>query len=261
MNPTDAGFERAALITGASRGIGLAIAHMLGEEGHSLTIVGRSADGLASAAAELRDRGFPTLEVVSDISAGPGDDEVRRVVAAHENEYGRLDVLVNNAGVGVPTLPITGLETEALDWMIATNLRPVPLFYRQAMPMLKAAAAEHGHSHVINTSSSSGLEGDPVVSVYSATKFAIVGFTQAMNRELGDSGVKSCALCPALVNTDMTRNVLGDAVDYDRMIQPTDIANMVRAVINLSPACVVSELSFLLPGLVTGVPDGFFDQQ
>ena len=71
MNPTDAGFERAALITGASRGIGLAIAHMLGEEGHSLTIVGRSADGLASAAAELRDRGFPTLEVVSDISAGP----------------------------------------------------------------------------------------------------------------------------------------------------------------------------------------------
>src|SRR3712207_3288623 len=103
--------ERAALVTGASSGIGLAVAHMLGEEGHALTIAARRPEKLEAAAAELRGRGREVEAVAADMT---GEDAIRDVVARHRERFGRLDVLVNNAGVGFGA-PIADTVTKRLD--------------------------------------------------------------------------------------------------------------------------------------------------
>jgi len=235
--------DRAAIVTGASSGIGLAVARMLAEEGHAVTLAARRPRKLQAAYDALRaDR----LEV-QQVAANVGDEaDIRRVVAAHRDAYGRLDVLMNNAGVGIGAA-IGELDTKRLDLQLTTNLRSIPLFYREALPMLKAAGAEHGNALVINTSSLAGKQGEAWLSVYSATKFGVVGFTESMNRELSTSGIKSTALCPGFVDTAMTEFVR-DQIAREAMIQTSDLVAAVRMLLALSPGCVVGEIVFQLPG-------------
>jgi NAD(P)-dependent dehydrogenase (short-subunit alcohol dehydrogenase family) len=171
------------------------------------------------------------------------------VVTTHRERFGRLDVLVNNAGVGIG-VPVAEIETKRLDMQLDVNLRSTILFYRESIELLKAAGAEHGKALVVNTASISGKIGQPWLSVYSATKHGIVGFTEAMNRELGSDGIKSCALCPAFVDTAMT-DFVKHAVAAEEMIRPQDIAEGVRMLLRLSPACVVPELIFERTGALT----------
>jgi NAD(P)-dependent dehydrogenase (short-subunit alcohol dehydrogenase family) len=235
--------ERAAIVTGASSGIGLAITQMLAGEGYGVTMAARRPEKLTAAADALRADG---LDVI-DVAAALGEEtEIQKVVAAHRDHYGRLDVLVNNAGVGLGA-PIEGYPTKKLDIQLGVNLRSIIIFYRECLDLLRAAAAEHRNAHVINTASIAGKHGQAWLSIYSATKFGIVGFTEAMNSELAREGIKSCALCPAFVDTPMT-DFTKDSVDPDDMIQPSDIAEMVRALLRLSPACIVPELLFVRPG-------------
>jgi NAD(P)-dependent dehydrogenase (short-subunit alcohol dehydrogenase family) len=107
---------------------------MLGEEGHSVTLVARRPEKLEAAYEQLRDAGLEVRRVAANV----GDEaDVARAVAAHRDAYGRLDVLVNNAGVGIGA-PIGELDTKRMDIQLATNLRAIPLLYREAMPMLAA---------------------------------------------------------------------------------------------------------------------------
>jgi NAD(P)-dependent dehydrogenase (short-subunit alcohol dehydrogenase family) len=235
--------ERAALVTGASSGIGLAIAHMLGQEGHALTIAARRPEKLETAAAELRDAGYEVESVPAMLTE---EEEIQKVVAAHRERYGRLDVLVNNAGVGLGA-NVAEISTKRLDMQLDLNLRSIIIFYRECVEMLRAAGAEHKGAVVINTASIAGKSGQAWLSVYSATKAGVVGFTQAMNRELAAEGIKSTALCPAFVDTPMTDFVKGD-VSADEMIQPSDIADSVRAVVRSSPVCIIPEIQFVRPG-------------
>jgi NAD(P)-dependent dehydrogenase (short-subunit alcohol dehydrogenase family) len=235
--------ERAAIVTGASSGIGLAVARMLGEEGHGLTLAARRPEKLEAAAAGLRDDGFEVEAVAGNL----GDETaVQEVVGRHRERFGRLDVLVNNAGVGFGE-NVEALTTKRIDLQLATNLRSMLLFYRECAELLRAAGAEHRRALVINTSSISGKQGQPWLSVYSATKAAVVGFTQAMHKELGGHGIKNTALCPAFVDTPMTDFVKGQ-VDADEMIQVGDIAEVVRVLLRQSPGCIVPEVQFLRPG-------------
>ena len=235
--------DRAAIVTGASSGIGLAVARMLAEEGHAVTLVARRPEKLEAAYAELQGDGFEVQRIAANI----GDEEaIKRIAAAHRDAYGRLDVLMNNAGVGIGA-PIGELSTKRMDLQLATNLRAIPLRYRETLDMLKAAGAEHRNALVINTSSIAGKQGEAWLSIYSATKFGVVGFTQSMNRELNGLGIKSTALCPAFVDTAMTEFVR-DAVPPDKMIQTSDLVAAVRMLLALSPGCVVPEIVFQLPG-------------
>jgi NAD(P)-dependent dehydrogenase (short-subunit alcohol dehydrogenase family) len=235
--------ERAALITGASSGIGLAIAHMLGEEGYGLTVAARRPEKLEGAVEELKGKGYDVEHVAGNL----GDEEViKSVVAAHRERYGRLDVLVNNAGVGIGAL-VGEIETKKLDIQINTNFRSIPLFYRECLDMLEAAGAEHRKAIVVNTASISGKRGEAWLSVYSATKFAVVGWTQAMHKELAAKGIKSTALCPAFVDTPMTDFIKGQVAAED-MITPQDIAESVRLLLKVSPACIIPEIQFVRPG-------------
>ncbi len=234
---------RAAIVTGASSGIGLAIAKVLGEEGYGLTVAARRPEKLDAAADGLAAAGFDVHVVAANVS---DEDDIKRVVAAHRERYGRLDVLVNNAGVGVGAA-VADIETKRLDMQLDINLRSIILFYRECMAMLREAAEEHKNALVVNTSSISGKHGEAWLSVYSATKHGVVGWTEAMNKELGSEGIKSTALCPAFVDTPMTDFVKGQ-VPADEMIRPEDIAEAVRFLIKVSPACVIPEMMFVRPG-------------
>jgi len=234
---------RAALVTGASSGIGLAVARVLGEEGHALTVAARRPEKLAEAADGLRAEGFEVEAVPADFA---DEADLQRVVSAHRERYGRLDVLVNNAGVGVGAA-VAEILTKRVDLQLAVNLRAVVLAYRECADMLRAAGAEHRNALVVNTSSISGKSGQPWLSVYSATKGAVVSWTQAMNKELAGDGIKSVALCPGFVDTAMTEFVR-ESVPVHAMIRTEDIAEAVRFLLRLSPSCVVPEIVFQRPG-------------
>ncbi len=234
--------DRAAIVTGASSGIGLAIARMLGGEGYGLTVAARRPEKLEATADGLRGEGFDVQHVAGDL----GDEEVvKRVVSAHRERFGRLDVLVNNAGVGVGA-PVGEIVTKRLDMQLATNLRSVILFYREATEMLLAAGAEHRKALVVNTASIAGLSGQAWLSVYAATKAAVINFTVGMNKELAPRGVKSTALCPAFVDTPMTE-FAKEHVPAEEMIRPEDMAIAVKALLDMSPACVVPHIPFVRP--------------
>jgi NAD(P)-dependent dehydrogenase (short-subunit alcohol dehydrogenase family) len=184
---------------------------------------------------------------VQAVAANVADEgEIQKVVAAHRERYGRLDVLVNNAGVGVGAL-VADVETKRIDMQLDINLRSIVIFYRECIAMLREAAAEHRNVLVVNTSSISGKHGEPWLSVYSASKHGVVGWTEAMNKELGADGIKSTALCPAFVDTPMT-DFVKEQVSPDEMIRPEDIAESVRFLLRVSPACVVPEIMFVRPG-------------
>jgi NAD(P)-dependent dehydrogenase (short-subunit alcohol dehydrogenase family) len=231
--------ERAAIVTGASSGIGLAIARLLAAEGYGLTIASRRPEKLEAAADELRSAG---VEIEALAGALGDEDQVRAVVAAHRRRFGRLDVLVNNAGVGIGQ-PVGEIAAKQLDMQLGVNLRTYILFYRETADLLRAAGAEHRRALVINTSSISGKSGQAWLSVYSATKAGVLGFTQAMNKELAADGIRSCALCPAFVDTAMT-DFVKDRVAPEAMIRPEDIAEAVRMLLRLSPGCLVPEIIF-----------------
>jgi NAD(P)-dependent dehydrogenase (short-subunit alcohol dehydrogenase family) len=232
---------RAALVTGGSSGIGLAIARVLAEEGFALTVSARRPDKLDGAAEVLRASGADVLAVPGNVAQ---EEDIISVVARHQKAYGRLDVLVNNAGLGISG-PIDTLLTKHLDMQIAINLRSMILFYREAMPMLRAAGTADG-ALVVNTSSITGKIGTAQLSVYSATKHGIVGFTEAMNQELRHAGIKSCALCPAYVDTALSDYIKDDVAPQD-MIRVEDLAESVRFLLRLSPQCVVPEMIFRRP--------------
>ena len=235
--------ERAAIVTGASSGIGLAIARILGEEGYGITMAARRPEKLEGAVAGLAADGFDVHAVAANVA---DEDDIKRVVDSHRDRYGRLDVLVNNAGVGIGAT-IAETETKRLDMQLDINLRQIVLFYRECVAMLRDAGAEHHNALVVNTSSISGKRAEGWLSIYSATKHGVVGWTEAMNKELGKDGIKSTALCPAFVDTPMT-DFVKEHVAADEMIRPEDIAESVRFLLRVSPACVVPEIMFVRPG-------------
>jgi NAD(P)-dependent dehydrogenase (short-subunit alcohol dehydrogenase family) len=235
--------ERAAIVTGASSGIGLAIAEVLGAEGYGLTVAARRPEKLDAAAAGLREKGFDINVVAAQLSEEEG---VQRVVASHRERFGRVDVLVNNAGVGIGA-PVAEIATKRLDLQIDLNLRSIVLFYRECADLLRAAGAEHRRALVVNTASIAGKHGQAWLSVYSATKAAVIAFSQSMHRELSEEGIKSTALCPGFVDTPMTDFVKGQ-VDATDMIRPADIAAAVKLLLEVSPACIIPEIQFVRPG-------------
>lgn len=235
--------DRAAIVTGASRGIGFAIARALAEEGYRLTMSARRPESLEEAAQKLRDDGHEVTSMAANMA---DENAVRTILDHHEAAYGRLDVLVNNAGVGVGAVA-TEHQTKHVDLMLGVNVRALVLFYREAAPLLRAAGAEHRSALVVNLASMAGKSGQPWLSVYSATKAAVISYTEAMNKELSEQGVKSVAFCPGFVDTDMAEFVK-DELGQENMIRPDDIAEGVRFLLRLSPTCLVPEIMFQRPG-------------
>jgi NAD(P)-dependent dehydrogenase (short-subunit alcohol dehydrogenase family) len=235
--------DRAALVSGGSSGIGLAIARALGEDGYGVTISARRPDKLEAAAEGLRAGGIDVNHVAANMA---NEDEVKAIVGSHRERFGRLDVLVNNAGVGIGQ-PMGDIQTKHLDMQIDVNLRSLIIATRECVAMLMEAGAEHGKALIVNTASIAGKAGQGWLSVYSATKGGVVSFSQATQKELDGKGIQVTALCPGFVDTAMT-DFAKASVEADEMIRPEDIAESVRFLLRTTPACLVPEIVFTRPG-------------
>jgi NAD(P)-dependent dehydrogenase (short-subunit alcohol dehydrogenase family) len=235
--------ERAAVVTGGSSGIGLAIARALAEDGYGVTISARRPDKLAAAASELAGEGLDVHHVAAQMTE---EEEIAALFVSHLERFGRLDVLANNAGVGIGEA-MESITAKKLDIQIGANLRGLILATREALPMLREAGAEHGKALIANTASIAGKKGQGWLSVYSATKAGVVGFSQATQKECEGQGIQVTALCPGFVDTPMTE-FIRDHVAQEQMIRPEDIVEAVRFLLRTSPACLVPEIVFTRPG-------------
>jgi 3-oxoacyl-[acyl-carrier protein] reductase len=211
-----------ALVTGGSSGIGLAIARMLRDEGYALTLAARKLDRLEQAASDL---GAQAVSV--DVRH---EDDCARLVAAHLEAHGGLDVLVNSAGVGVAGT-IGDMQTKHFDLQQSVNLRGAFLVTREALPHLRETKG-----YVVNLASIAGTLPTPGLASYGAAKAALIALTRSLDREETDNGVRATALCPAFVDTPMAA---WTGLAGEEMIQPQDCAEMVRALLRLSPAARV----------------------
>jgi NAD(P)-dependent dehydrogenase (short-subunit alcohol dehydrogenase family) len=217
--------ERAALVTGGSSGIGLAIARMLRDEGYSLTLVSRRAEKVQAAADELG-----AVAVAADV----GDaDACTQLVAEHRERCGRLDVLVNSAGVGIAGA-VEQLPAKHFDLQVGVNLRGLFLVTQAALPLLRES-----HGWIVNLASIAGTLPTPGLATYGATKAAVIALTRSLNEEVADDGVRAVAICPAFVDTPMAAWTGQAGSD---MIQPEDCAEVVRMCLRLSPAARVPQV-------------------
>src|SRR5215831_20001747 len=217
--------DRAALITGGSSGIGWAIAHALKEDGFELTLASRTRDKVETAAAELG-----AYAVTADVA---DDAQCARLVDDHRDRYGRLDVLVNSAGVGIAG-NVDDLSTKQIDLQLNVNLRGLVLVTAAALPLLREA-----RGLVVNLASIAGTMGTPVLPIYGAAKAAVIQFTDTLNRGEQEHGVRATAISPGFVDTPMTD---WNPVPKEEMIRPEDCAEIVRMLLNLSPYAAVSHI-------------------
>lgn len=237
----DSGPGRRALITGASGGIGSAIAAALAEEGYALTLAGRDQERLDETAASLP----------SSARAGiaPGDiadaGYLELLIDHHESEYGRLDMLVNCAGASRPSA-IDQIDERLVDLEYQVNLRATILLTRYAVPLLVRTAAAHGPVNVVNVASNAGVRGEAGIASYSAMKGGVVAFTESLHQERSLSGVRATAICPGLTDTALTIRY-HDRVPPDGMLSPKDTAEVVRLLTRVSAMCVIPEIVLLRP--------------
>jgi NAD(P)-dependent dehydrogenase (short-subunit alcohol dehydrogenase family) len=210
--------DRAALVTGGSSGIGLAIARMLRDEGFELTLASRRPEKVQAAAAELG-----AVAVAADV----GDaDECARLVDEHRGRFGRLDVLVNSAGVGIAGT-VEQLPLKHFDLQVGVNLRGLFLVTQAAIPLLRES-----QGLIVNLASIAGTLPTPGLSTYGATKAAVIALTKSLNEELDGDGVRAIAICPGFVDTPMAE---WSGIPGGEMIQPEDCAEVVRMCLRLSP--------------------------
>jgi NAD(P)-dependent dehydrogenase (short-subunit alcohol dehydrogenase family) len=225
-----------ALVTGGSSGIGLAIARMLRDEGYDLTLASRTKEKIDAAAADLG---------AFAIAANMGDeDDCVRVVAEHRGRFGGLDVLVNSAGIGIAGT-VEALETKHIDLQLGVNLRGLLLVSREAIPLLKQS-----RGWIFNLASIAGTTPTPGLTVYGATKAAVIALTRSQNAELDAAGVRAVAICPGFVDTPMAE---WSGLAAEEMIQPEDCAEIVRMCLRLSPRARIPQVIVERVGSSDGV--------
>ena len=234
---------RSAIVTGASGGIGLAVTSALREEGFAVTMVARNPEKLTATAESVRAQPGPEVRTMAGSVADEGFLDT--IAEEHRRAFGSLDLLVNNAGIAGNSA-VGDITAELLDAQLAVNVRAVVLLTNKCLPLLKEAVRIRGSAQVVNTASNAGKRGEATLSTYSATKFAVVGFTEALHDELSTSGIKATALCPGLVDTAMA-DAYRDQIDASTMISPRDVAEVVRMTTRLSTACIVPEVVLLRP--------------
>lgn len=225
-----------ALVTGGSSGIGLAIARMLREEGHDLTLVARTPERVEAAAADLG-----AHAVAANLAL---EADCERAVAAHRERFGGLDVLVNSAGVGIADAS-DALVAKHVDLQLAVNLKGLLLVTRAALPLLRES-----RGWIVNLASIAGTTPTPGLLVYGATKAAVIAATRTLNAELDSDGVRAIAICPGFVDTRMAS---WSGVPPEEMIQPEDCAEIVRMCLRLSPHARIPQVVVERVGAVDGV--------
>lgn len=233
---SDLGQRRTAVVTGASRGIGLGIARHLARHGYDLIISSRSENALDEVAQDLRHDGAAVRCLPGDMA---NESDVGALVAAAEEQGPTLDALVLAAGVGTAH-SLDGYPAHRYDKQVSVNLRAPFLLLAGCLPLLRSAASARPDtgSKVIALASIGGVYPEPGLAAYGAAKAGLVALCQSVNVEEAKNGVSACAISPGYVDTDMSAWV-HDTIPPDSMISVDDIVRLVGAVLTLSPQAVV----------------------
>ncbi|MEU6198535.1 SDR family oxidoreductase [Streptomyces sp. NPDC047061] len=239
------GTRRAALVTGASRGIGRAIARRLAQEGYDLTLTARDGDALRAAAEE-----FARLGARTEVAAGDMSDEdgVRSVADLHRAAYGRLDALVVSAGVG-SAAPLGGYPMYRFDKQFTVNVRAPFVLIDSCLDLLRETVAFSPESgtKIVAISSITASAPEPGLAAYGASKAALVALCEAVNTEVSADGVAATAICPGYVDTDMSA-WMHDRLAPSEMVTSEDIAELVLALTRTSRRAVVPHLPVVRAG-------------
>ncbi len=218
---------KVAIVTGGTRGIGLAIARLLAEDGASVVVSGRDAARLDAAVKELESLGAPALGVPADATKREDAD---RLVEATRERFGRIDVLVNNAGITRDQL-LVRMKDDDWDQVLDTNLRGVFLMTRAVGKVMMRQKS----GRIINIASAAGAMGNPGQVNYSAAKAGVIGLTKASGRELAHWNILVNAVAPGLIETDMAAAIPAEAreamlqqVPLKRIGQGREVAEVVR---------------------------------
>ena len=228
---------KTALVTGAGKGIGRAIALALATEGVHVGIVSRSENDLLLVAAAIKELGVKAAVAVADVS---NIEAVNAAVESIQKELGAIDILINNAGIGAFG---KFLELEPAEWenQIKVNLFGVYYTTRAVLPQM----IERKTGDIVNISSTAGLKGAAITSAYSASKFAILGLTESLMQEVRKHNIRVTALTPSTVVTDMAINANLINNNEEKLMHPEDLAELIISQLKLNRRVFVNMLRLL----------------
>lgn len=221
--------DRTALITGGTRGIGLAIARALAVAGARVIVSSRKADAVEATAAALRADGHEAVGIPANVGRS---DDVARLAEAAVQAFGGVQIVVNNAAVNPVFGPVQDTSDDAFDKIMAVNLRGPFQLCRALLPALK----ERGGA-IVNISSIGGVSPEPGLGIYSVSKAALISMTQVMAREWGPLGIRANTICPGLIRTDFSQVLWQDEKLMGRFLksqpiprvgEPEEIAGLAR---------------------------------
>ncbi len=253
--------KRVALVTGATSGIGFAVTRTLAEQGYGVFMCARSGDDVKRTSKELHEDGLDVHGTACDVTS---TEDVRNFVAAAVQHFGRIDVLVNNAGRSGGGVTAQ-LSEELWNEVINTNLNSVFLVTREVLNV--GGMQQRGHGRIINIASTAGKQGVVLGAPYSASKHGVVGFTKALGKELAPTGITVNAVCPGYVETPMAQRVrkgyaaawntteevileqFVEKIPLGRYSTPDEIAGMVGYLASDSAASVTAQAMNVCGGL------------
>jgi NADP-dependent 3-hydroxy acid dehydrogenase YdfG len=222
--------EKVAVVTGAGRGIGRAIAVELAKNGARVIVAARNASELDQ-----------TAKLAGSASVAPTDvrkkDEVRRLLEHSVQHFGPVDILVNAAGIGVSG-PVVDFSDSDYDAILDTNLKSIFFASRFVLPSM----IERRTGHIINIASIAGKVGSANLAVYCASKFGVVGFSQALAEEVRQHGVRVSLICPGSTDTSFLGSSSKSSKSRDKMLSPSDIAHAVMTIVTQEPNSFISEI-------------------
>lgn len=226
-----------AIVTGAGRGAGRAIALALAGAGADLVLTARTAKELSAVAGEVEALGHRCLVVSADVGNAK---QVQTMAEQAQHTFGRIDILVNNAGVG-HSAPVEKMTLEDWNRVIATNLTGVFLCSKAVLPAMKS----QGRGHIIIISSGAGKQGYPNLSAYSASKFGVIGFAQALSGEVMDDHIKVNVITPGTIDTGFSSRPRPERLKSGpvRMLRPEDVAEAVLYLVRQPPSAWTAEMS------------------
>jgi 3-oxoacyl-[acyl-carrier protein] reductase len=221
-----------AVITGAGRGIGAAIARRLASLGASVVLCGRSMRPLQATASQISANGNQAMVMQCDVGSL---ESVQALTGFVEQNFGRTDILVNNAGVGSFAAPLHELTPEEWEKVLNTNLRGVYYCIRSFAPIMIRAKT----GHIVNISSLAGKNALPNGAAYAASKWGLNGLTYSVAEELRPHNIRVAVVCPGSVDTELSPHA---GKDPNKMLQPDDVAHVVAMLVTQSPQSFASEV-------------------
>lgn len=229
--------DKVAIVTGAGRGIGRATAVLFREHGVHVGLVARSEEELRSVADTATDGQTRAVVLPADVS---DENQVEQAISRALKEFGRIDFLINNAAIG-DWCPVEAYDVESWDRIMAVNLRGVFLCSRAVIPSMSS----RGSGHIVNISSGAGRRGLKNRAAYSASKFGVMGFSESLELEVAERGIKVTVVLPGEVSTSFTSHYPSEVPrpDPKHALSPEDVAEAILAVVTTGPRVRIADLA------------------